>query len=112
MLFAAAKIAASACIIAFVSWLAGKRPDLAGFLTALPLVTLLALPLSYAEYSDSETSVRYAQSIFAAIPLTLLFFVPFLFAGKLGIGFWPLYGMGFAMLTGGYFLHKAVMAQL
>lgn len=111
MLFAF-KIAVSAGVIALASWLSGKRPELAGFIIALPLVTLLVLPFSYLEYQDAEKSVKFAQSIFVAVPLSLLFFVPFLFATKLAWNFWALYGAGLILLTAGYFAHKFIMSQI
>jgi hypothetical protein len=43
----ALKIAIAVSIILGTSWLSGKRPELAGFLTALPLVSILALAFSY-----------------------------------------------------------------
>jgi hypothetical protein len=39
----ALKITIAVSIILSTSWLSGKRPELAGFLTALPLVSILAL---------------------------------------------------------------------
>lgn len=106
------KIAISACVIAFASWLSNKRPDLAGFIIALPLSTLLVLAFSYAEYKNPETSVKFAQSIFAAIPVSLLFFVPFLLAKKLPLGFWGLYAAGVALLVVGYFAHSFIMEKI
>jgi len=112
MLFTAFKVAFSATMIAFASWLAGKKPELAGFIIALPLVTLLVLPLSYIEYQDPANSVRFAKSIFAAIPLTMLFFVPFLMAAKLDFGFWALYAAGIALLVAGYFIHQWILTLI
>ncbi len=112
MLLMAGKIVFSAVMIAFASWLAGKRPELAGFIIALPLTTLLVLPLSYAEYQDAGRAVKFAQSIFVAVPLSLLFFVPFLAAAKLQWNFWGLYVSGIALLAGGYFLHRYVMTLI
>lgn len=103
------KIMLSAGVIAFSSWLSGKKPELAGFIMALPLATLLVLPFSYIEYQDAEKTVRFAQSILTAVPLSLLFFVPFLMAQKLQWPFWGLYGAGLTLLTGGYFAHKFLM---
>lgn len=111
MLFAF-KIVVSASVIAFASWLSGKKPELAGFIIALPLVTLLVLPFSYAEYQDSEKAARFAQSIFVAVPLSLLFFVPFLLAQKLMWNFWALYGAGLILLMAGYFAHKFLMSHI
>lgn len=112
MWFTVFKIAVSACVIAFASWLSGKRPDLAGFIIALPLVTLLVLPFSYAEYQSAETSVTFAKSIMLAVPLSLTFFIPFLFARPImalmpeGFAFWGLYGAGLLCLIASYFIHQ------
>ena len=111
MVFAALKIAISACVIAFASWLSGKKPELAGFIIALPLGTMLVLLFSYAEYHDPAASVRFAKSILAAVPMSLLFFVPFLVADKMPFGFWGLYTAGFALLVAGYFAHVFIMKQ-
>lgn len=96
----------AAIIISFVSWLSGKKLALAGFITALPLTTLLALAFSHLEYKDSAQTVAYAKSIFMAIPISLLFFVPFLLAQKLNLGFWSCYSIGIALLGVGYFAHQ------
>ena len=110
MLFAF-KIVFSATLIAFASWLSGRKPELAGFIIALPLLTLLVLPFSYLEFQEAEKSVRFAQSIFVAVPLSLLFFVPFLLATKLMWNFWALYGAGLILLIAGYGVHKFLMSH-
>lgn len=112
MLWPVAKIALSACIIAFASWLSGKRPELAGFIIALPLMSLLALAFSHAEFKDAEASIRFAKSIVMAVPLSLMFFVPFLLAQRLNMGFWALYGTGVALLVAAYFIHSWVMKHI
>ena len=111
MFFSVLKIAISASVISFASWLSNKRPELAGFIIALPLGTMLVLAFSYAEYHDPVASVRFAKSILAAIPMSLLFFVPFLLADRLPFGFWGIYGAGFALLVVGYFAHTVIMKQ-
>jgi hypothetical protein len=112
MYWPVAKVLISACLIAFASWLSNKKPELAGFIIALPLTSLLALGFSYAEFKDTETSVRFAKSIVTAVPLSLLFFVPFLLAQKLQLGFWQLYAIGLALLVVGYFTHTLIMKQM
>lgn len=102
------KILLSSIIISFVSWLSGKNTSLAGFLTALPLVTLLALAFSHMEWGDAKQSVEYAKSVFVAIPISLLFFVPFLLADKLSLSFWGCYFTGIALLLVGYFIHSNI----
>lgn len=105
-MMAIGKIALSAVLISFVSWLSGKKTGLAGFLTALPLTTLLALAFSQMEWGDAKQSVEYAKSVFVAIPVSLLFFVPFLFAQKFNLGFWSCYFGGIALLGAGYIIHS------
>lgn len=118
MLFTAFKVLFSACVIAFSSWLAGKRPELAGFIIALPLMTLLVLPFNYVEYQNAETSVTFAKSILVAVPLSLTFFAPFLLAPKImalvpeGFGFWTVYVLGLGCLAAAYFLHQWIMKFL
>lgn len=99
------KIFLASLLISFVSWLSGKKIGLAGFLTALPLTTLLALAFSHLEWGDSKQSVEYAKSVFIAIPVSLLFFIPFLLAEKLNMDFWMCYGVGIVLLIIGYFIH-------
>jgi len=114
MVFTAFKIIFSACMIAFSSWLAGKRPELAGFIIALPLMTLLVLPFNFAEYQDPANTVTFAKSILVAVPLSLTFFIPFLFAEKImpfapeGFGFWRVYALGLLCLVCAYFVHHWV----
>lgn len=102
----------AAILISFVSWLSGKKTGLAGFITALPLTTLLALAFSQMEWGDSKQSVEYAKSVFLAIPVSLLFFVPFLFAEKFNLSFWGCYSSGIFLLGIGYFIHSYVSKLL
>ena len=63
MLFTALKVTIAAFVIAFASWLAGKRPEMAGFITALPLVSILAIAFAYYQHQDVGVSSQYARSI-------------------------------------------------
>ncbi|WP_417334723.1 hypothetical protein [Halobacteriovorax marinus] len=108
MWLAIGKVVVAAVLISFVSWLSGKKTSLAGFITALPLTTLLALAFSHLEWGDSKQSVEYAKSVFVAIPVSLLFFVPFLFAQKLNLSFWTCYSSGIFLLGVGYFAHSFI----
>lgn len=109
MSWAIVKIIISAIVISFVSWLAGKKVNLAGFLTALPITTLLALAFTQMQWSDPKQSVEYAKSVFVAIPVSLLFFIPFLMAQKFNLGFWSCYTSGIVLLGLGYFAHQAIL---
>ena len=85
------KTVLAALILSFCSWLAGRRPDLAGFIVALPIASLIALGFAYAEYQDPVASLKFAKSIFVGVPITLLFFVPFLLAEKFNLSFLECY---------------------
>jgi hypothetical protein len=100
------KILLASILISVVSWVSGKKGELAGFLTALPLTSMLALAFSQMEWRDSANSVAYAKSVFLAVPVSLLFFIPFLFAQRLNWGFWGCYIGGIALLGIGYFGHS------
>ena len=71
------KILFAAIVIAFASWLSGKKPELSGFLIALPLASLMALIFSYLEHKNPETSITFAKSILVGVPVSYLFFLPF-----------------------------------
>ena len=101
----------SALVISLTSWLSKKFPELAGWIVALPLTTLLVLPLSHLQTGQMQNTTAFAKSIFTAIPVSLLFFVPFLFAEKFKLQFWQTYLAGIALLTVGYFLHKMVLQK-
>lgn len=108
MIWAVGKVVFAGLVISFLSWLSGKNARLAGFLTAMPLTTLLALAIGQMEWGDPQQSVDYAKSILFALPLTLLFFVPFVLAGKFNLGFWTCYVSGIALLVVGYFIHNFI----
>lgn len=108
-MFAVAKIALVACIVTFASWLSGKKPELAGFITALPLVSILAIAFSYGQHQNLAASAQYARSTVLAVPVSWLFFLPFFFVEKYGVGFWPAWAAGLVLLAGGYFIHQGLM---
>lgn len=100
------KVLVAACVISFASWLSGRAPALAGFVVALPLATMLVLPFAQFEHGDTRSTFLLARSIFAAIPVSLLFFVPFLVAERLQLGFWQAYALGLVCLSVGFGLHR------
>ncbi len=101
-------VVVSALIISLASWLSRKLPALAGFIVALPLASMLVLPLSFHQHGDSQASMVLARSIFLAIPVSLMFFLPFLVSGRFGLSFWQAYGLGCIALMVGFFTHRLV----
>lgn len=106
------KIVMAAVIIGFSSWLSGKKPELAGFIIALPIASLLALVFSYIEHRDDASSIIFAKSILIGVPVSYLFFIPFFFAEKYDYGFWVSYGIGLVLLVLGFFIHRYVTSLL
>ena len=109
MLFFLLKVIGAGIIIAFASWLAGQNPKLAGFIIALPLVSLIAILFSYYEHNDTEKTIMFTKSIFIAVPASYLFFLPFLFAKSLNMNFTIIYISGLLLLVVGYFIHKYIV---
>ena len=107
MLFAA-KILISSCLIAYSSWLAGKKPGLAGFIIALPLATLLGIIFTYSEYRSMDKVNDYAVSILTAVPLSLLFFIPFVLNRWLKMNFPATLIFALVLLTLAYFVHASI----
>lgn len=109
MLFTVLKVGIAVSVITFASWLSGKKPELAGFITALPLVSILAIAFSFQQHQDFTATTHYARSIIVAVPVSWLFFAPFFVPEKWNPGFWASWGLGLLLLVGGYFIHQWVM---
>ena len=102
------KIVLSGILIAYASWLAGRNPVLAGFIIALPLMSMLSILFSYLEYRDMNKINQYAVSILAAVPLSLAFFIPFILNRWLKLNFTLTYGLAVACLALAYLAHSAL----
>jgi hypothetical protein len=106
------KIFTASIVIAYASWLSNKKPELAGFIIALPIASLIALAFSYMQHGDAQSSITFAKSILVGVPISYLFFMPFFFSERLGNNFWLIYLSGFALLVIGFFIHSAIMNYL
>lgn len=106
------KVLAAAAVISLASWLAGRAPILAGFLVALPISTAIVLPMAYLEHDSAENTFLLARSIALAVPMTLVFFVPFLAAERLALGFWQAYGLSFVCLGAALGVHRLLATLL
>jgi hypothetical protein len=71
---------------------------------------MLVLPMAYLQHRDAGSAFDLARSIVVALPITLLFFIPFLMRDRLS--FWGAYAIGCALLPLGYFAHRAIMRVL
>ena len=107
-----AKVLLAALVIAFASWLSGKKPELSGFIIALPIASIIAIAFSYLEHKNTENTVIFAKSILVGIPVSYLFFLPFFFAKNFNMNFWLVYGLGIILLIMGYFVHKYITSLI
>ena len=106
------KVLLAALVIAFASWLSGKKPELSGFIIALPIASIIAIAFSYLEHKNTENTVIFAKSILVGIPVSYLFFLPFFFAKNFNMNFWLVYGLGLILLLIGYFVHKYITSLI
>ena len=107
-----ANAVSSGVLIAVAAWLAGKYPRLAGFVVALPLATLLVLPMAHAQHHGSKQMQKFALSILIAVPVVMIFLVPFVVALRYGLSFWVAYTLACLWLIPGFYLHRAVVRVL
>ncbi len=107
-----AKVVFASLVISFVSWLSGRLPVLAGFIVALPLQTMIVLPLSQLEHGDPAKTLTLAKSIFLAVPVSMLFLLPFVFSDRSGLSFWQSYGVACCILVVGFGLHRWLTSLL
>src|SRR3990167_2311649 len=105
------KILISSLVIAGASHLAGKKPVLAGFIVALPLVSLLSLTLAYFEHRDMEKLNQFVVSILTAVPLSLTFFIPFVANRWFKMNFFLTFFLGFICIGLAYGLAYWVLGR-
>ncbi len=102
------KILISSIIIAFASWLSGQKSFLAGFIVSLPLISILTILFSYLQYRDMERINELTVSILVSVPLSLLFFVPFVLNRWIKMNFSVTFGLGVFLLFVAFLIHRAI----
>jgi hypothetical protein len=105
-------IVLSALVIGVAAWLSGRFPRAAGFLVSLPLATMLVLPMAYLQQKDAERTVEFAKSILIAVPVVMLFLLPFILAVRFGLSFWLSYFLACLWLIPAFFLHRYLLRLL
>lgn len=105
------KVVLSGIVIASASYLAGKNPVLAGFVIALPMMSILSIAFSYYEFRDMDKINTFAVSILAGVPLSLFFFAPFVLNRWLKMNFAMTYTSAFIFLAAAYLLHQMIFRK-
>ena len=93
------KLLVSALVIALATEVAKRDTFWGALLVALPLTSILAVSWLYVETRDNAQVTRFARDILFLVPVSLLFFLPFLLAGKTGFGFAPNMLLGLMLLA-------------
>jgi hypothetical protein len=102
-------LAASAFVITFATCLSKRYPATAGFVTALPITTMLVLILGYVDGVNGEQRTSFARSLMVALALSVSFLIPFAVGPRLGLGFWASFTAGLALLGAGYLAHRFIL---
>ena len=91
----------SAAVIVAVSEVAHRSQRIGALLLSLPLMSILALVMTWTRHHDLETISRLARETLILVLLGLPCFVPLALAARWGWGFWTalLAGLGMAAVT-------------
>jgi hypothetical protein len=107
-----ANVVLSALVIGVAAWLSERFPRAAGFLVALPLATMLVLPMAHLQQRDPANTVEFAKSILIAVPVVMLFLLPLILAIRGGWSFWLSYVLACLWLIPAFFLHRYLLRLL
>ena len=99
-----AKVLVAAVIIGVAAEVAKRNPFWGAVIIALPLTSILAMSWLYADTRDNALLTQFARDVFVVVPVSLVFFVPFLLEAKTRLGFIANMGLGLALLAVGVWL--------
>lgn len=81
-------------IVVGVSEIAGRIPRLGGLILSLPFISIVAFIMTWSNSPKPEVISNLAQEMLILIPLTLVFYVPFLFFNQNNFSFWMALALG------------------
>ncbi|MEI6257115.1 MAG: hypothetical protein WCQ77_10775 [Planctomycetota bacterium] len=87
----------AAVVIVAATEFGRRSPRLGGFILSLPLVSMLAMLMSWFRDHDIVAVSRFARETLVFVVCGLPFFVPLAFAQQFGLGFWAAMGAGTAL---------------
>ena len=88
------RFAISAAIITAVAEVSQRSPRIGALLLTLPLVSIIALVMTWTEHRDLASVSRLSREALVLVPLGLPFFIPLAFADRMGLGFWSAFLSG------------------
>lgn len=105
-----AKVLISAVIIGVATEVAKRHPFWGAVIIALPLTSILAMSWLYAETRDNLLLTQFAKDIFLIVPVSLVFFLPFLLEKKTSLGFVANMALGLVLLVVAVLLLRRIMS--
>jgi len=93
------RAAIAALVVVGVSEMADRFPRLGALLLTLPIVSIVAFIAVWQKEHDAGTISRLARETLILVPLGLPFFVPLAFSQRLGLSFWPAFGVGLVLAS-------------
>lgn len=93
------RVAIAAVIVVAVAELSKRFPRYGAMLLSLPILSILAFTFGWFQYHDLPAIAKLAKETIILVLLGLPFFVPFVFSGQLGFGFWSSMGIGIVLAS-------------
>jgi glycopeptide antibiotics resistance protein len=88
------KLCITLAVILASAEVAKRSPALGAFVAVLPLVSILSMTWLYWDTRDAAKVSAFAREIFYLVPLSLLFFLPFLFEQRTHWPYWLNFSIG------------------
>ncbi|MCA8999475.1 MAG: DUF3147 family protein [Planctomycetaceae bacterium] len=93
------KVAITSIIVVTVSEIGQRFPRWGALLLTLPIVSILAILMSWWGKQDTVAISRLARETLILVPLGLPFFVPLAFYESWGLSFWPAFFLGILLAS-------------
>ncbi|MEZ6066185.1 MAG: DUF3147 family protein [Planctomycetaceae bacterium] len=93
------KVVITTAVVVGVSEIGQRAPRLGALLLTLPIVSILAILLSWYGRQDQAAISKLCRETLVLVPLGLPFFVPLAFSEAFGLGFWPAFLLGVVLAS-------------
>jgi hypothetical protein len=97
MLWILTKALIAAIVVVVVTDVGVKWPRIGALVLSLPIVSILAFTLAYAQHGDLPAISRLARETVILVLIGLPFFAPIALAPRLHLTFWPAFALGLGL---------------
>ncbi len=88
-----------AVMVIAVAELSKRSPRYSALLLSLPVITILAITMSWLRYHDLELISAFSKEMFVLVILSLPLFLPLIYCKQLGLGFWQSLACGVILVS-------------